>query len=217
MTPTYAAYEFLSLVIPGGLLLAAAVYGWDGWRYDEPGATALVGILAASYVVGQANAAIANLLEPVLWLRRPGSRQDPTWGMFGPKGTYSEQDREHILGQLRARYGDVDFPRGYNLAYTELYQLGKDEQLKLANQSIGFLRNMTCACVIATCLVGAYAAAGREALPAAIWIPIGVAASVLFAYRYRRFWRRFGDYVIRGFSVLPARPSERTQNHRDET
>ena len=59
----------------------------------------------------------------------------------------------------------------------------------------------TAVSAVATC---AYAIAGRDWLPAAIWVPVYVVATLLFAYRYRRFWRRFADAVIRGIRTLPG-------------
>jgi hypothetical protein len=199
----YSAYEWLSFLVPGGVILFSAFFGWKGWPYHEPGATALVGILGAAFAVGQLNAAVSSWIEPVLWRHRPGSRQDPAWGMFGDRGTYPEEERARILTKLQARYGqEVDFLRGYNLAYTELQQAAKVDRLDQLNREIGFHRNMTTACIVSAAWVAGYAIVGRQALPAMPWLLIFILAALLFAYRYRRFWRRFGDYVIRGFKTL---------------
>ena len=127
----------------------------------------------------------------------------------GDHGTYPEAERERVLGDLRARYGrGVDLLRGYGLAHTELQQTGKDEPLNIANENIGFYRNMTVACLASAGVVVGYALVGRDALAPVAWVPIFLAATFVFAARYRRFWRRFGDYVIRGFRVLPPRTPE---------
>ena len=61
---------------------------------------------------------------------------------------------------------------------------------------------MTTACVVSAAFVIGYSATRHDALPVVPWTIIFIGAAVLFAYRYRRFWRRFGDYVIRGFRTL---------------
>jgi hypothetical protein len=200
----FSAYEWLSFLIPGGVFLFAAFYGWKGWPYPEPGAAVLTGILAASFAVGHAVAAVASWLEPVIWLHLPGTRQNPEWGMFGSGGTYDDAERVLVVADLRVRYGDVDFRTGYNLAYTELRQAGNDAALAIVNQQIGFYRNMSMSAAAGTLIVVGYWAVGRDALPVAWALFLGTAA-ILFAYRYRRFWRRFGDEVIRGFRTLPPR------------
>jgi hypothetical protein len=49
-----------------------------------------------------------------------------------------------------------------------------------------------------------YSMVGRDQLPA-VWVLFFLAAAVLFAYRYRRFWRRFGDGVVPGMRTLPPK------------
>jgi hypothetical protein len=206
VTP-YSPYRWLAFVIPGGVILFAFFYGWNGWPFPEPGATALVGILAAAFAVGAANAGAANWVEPVLWLHRPGSGQDPSWGLFGTGCPYEERERAVIEAELRSRYGaEASFRTGYNLAYTELQHGGKADRLNQLNEEIGFYRNMTTACIASAVVIGVYTIVwDRRALPPVLWIPLFVAMAILFGYRYRRFWRRFGDYVIRGFRTLPGR------------
>jgi hypothetical protein len=74
----YSAYEFLAYLLPGGVVVFASWIGLQGWPTTEPGATSLVFLLAGSFFVGQAVAAVASLLEPVLWGHPPGTPRDPT-------------------------------------------------------------------------------------------------------------------------------------------
>ena len=50
----------------------------------------------------------------------------------------------------------------------------------------------------------AAAAAGHHTLRPQIWIPLDVLAAVLFAIRFRRFWVRFADEVVRGVRALKS-------------
>jgi hypothetical protein len=203
MNAPFTLYDYLSFLLPGGTVLFAAFYGYFGWPYPEPGTTGLLGIGAACFVVGHVVAAAASFFEPLIWLKRPGSRQDPTWGMFGEGGTYDESERTEIEDQFRTRFGALPFQTAYRRGYTLLQHEGKDETLQVFNRQLGFYRNMTVATVIALLVVVGYNAGGRRELPLEVWGPLFVLAAVLFAYRYRRFWRRFGDGVVRGVSVLP--------------
>jgi hypothetical protein len=69
---------------------------------------------------------------------------------------------------------------------------------------IGFYRNMTTADAAAAGVAIGYSMVGRDQLPA-VWVLFFLAAAVLFAYRYRRFWRRFGDGVVPGMRTLPPK------------
>src|SRR5438309_9158796 len=112
----YSPYDYLAFVLPGGLVLFTAVYGWYGWPWKEPGATALVGLLAASFVVGNALSGLANFIEPMLLGSRPGKRPDGLWGQFA-KGDRHEGEQQEFLGELQSRYGaKVPVERGYRQA-----------------------------------------------------------------------------------------------------
>jgi hypothetical protein len=194
----YTAYEYLSFILPGGLITSTAFYGYFGWPYDEPGATYLVGILAVSFVVGHINAGIASWLEPVIWFESPGGRTDPTWGMFTARGPYSDQDRERIEEVVCREFGDPNFRVAYNLAATEMRRRGEAGFLDILNSQIGLYRNLGVASVLATCIVAYFNMAGWHHLPALPWVAVLPAAAVVFFYRYRRFWVRYGDCVVRG-------------------
>jgi hypothetical protein len=202
----YRPYDFLSFVLPGGTLLFFAFYGWFGWPWPEPGGVALVGILAAAFIAGHAIAGISSWLEPLAWGRRPGAAPDPEWGMFSGSSVYSKNDKQVIEGELQSRYGDVDFRTGYNLAYSEVDKAGYGPMLETLNERIGFYRNMTTAAIFGCLIVVGYNIEGRHALPTRWWLPIATVGGFLFFGRYRRFWRRFGDRVIRAFRLISKSP-----------
>lgn len=184
-------------------MLAAYYFASFGSPAKEPGAAVSLAIVGLAFVLGHAVAAAASWLEPVLWGQAPGGQTDPTWGMFGTKGTYQESERAPIMMALAQRYGNLPFRSAYNLAYTELQQAGKDHQLKVMNQQIGFYRNMSLACLAAATIVGYLAIRGLTHLAWLPWVPFFLITAALFAYRYRRFWRNFGDNVVRGIRALP--------------
>lgn len=199
----YSAYEFLAYLLPGGVVVFATWIGTQGWPAAEPGATSLVFLLAASFFVGQAVAALASWLEPVLWGHAPRTPRDPTWGLFGSGRRYASEARDDLLLELRGhvRVAEADFPTAYRLSYTRLQQAGHDSHLRVLNQQIAFHRNSALALALAA-LVQGWLLWNDEALLSLAWLPIYVVGSLIFAARYRRFYVEFGDNVIRGIRLL---------------
>jgi hypothetical protein len=204
--PPFSPYEYFSYFFPGVTVFGAFWLSTLGFPSKEPGAAAALAVVGIAFVAGHVVAAIAAWFEPVLWGHMPGGRPDPQWGMFGRRGTYVEADRASITEDLGARYGSKPFGVAYNLAYTELQQAGKDAQLKVMNQQIGFYLNMAFASALAGMIIATESIGGSGFVPALPWVPFFGLAAWMFIYRYRRFWRYFGDNVIRGFrGLLPTR------------
>ena len=201
----YSAYDYLAFVLPGGTVLMTAIYGWYGWPWKEPGASALVGLLAASFVIGNALAGLGNFLEPAILFDRPGKRPDGLWGQFALGDRYDGQ-KDDFLATLRTRYGSaVSLEAGYRLAVSEVRQQGKGDVLDTITSRIGFYRGMVMGMLTAIGIEAGLAIEWHTQLPPRLWIPILGSTMVLFAYRYRHFWRLYGDYVIRGFRLLPPK------------
>ena len=100
----FTLYEYLTFIVPGGSVLFVAIYGWYGWPWHDPGATALIGIIAAGFVVGNLLSAIGTWLEPLLTGGHPGGRPNGLWGQFGAGDKYSGRQSE--FGKLfQERYG----------------------------------------------------------------------------------------------------------------
>jgi hypothetical protein len=198
-------YDYVSFVVPGALILFTAVYGYDGWTRAEPGATGMIGLLAAAFVVGHVNAVAGNWLEPIFLGGRPGAPTDRLWGTLGSHSQYSAADRAIFETMLTARYGPVELAMAFRLGQTELQQTGHDGPLKLALQHLGFYRGMVSASLIAVVIdVGLAIGSGTE-LPLLLWTPVMAVVGAACVVRYRRFWRQFGDHLLRGVASLPPR------------
>lgn len=202
----FTLFDVLSFVIPGGAVLATAIFGWTGGPRSEPGGTALVGILAASFLVGHLNTAIAAFLEPLAWGHKPGSRVKSTWGLFGGRARYSAEEQTRMMTALRAQFPGVATDQMvFDLAYTRALQTdGVRELLQTMNQQIGFYRNTACASLIAAAMVVAFAVLGHPYLAPALWVPTLAVVALLLVARYRRFWVRFADHAVR--NAMLARP-----------
>jgi hypothetical protein len=206
MNQPLSLYDYISFVLPGGLVTAVAIWGWYHGPTHDPRAAAVAGLVAVAFVVGHVLAAFANLVvQPLLFLQRPGTRVDSTAGVFGRFGRYDAAEEKVIRDWFAERYGrGTSLQSAFNLAYTELRNSGWNSGLETINEQLGFYRNMTAASVVAIALVLAYAASGRPGVALWPWLPILGVALVAFAYRFRRMWASFGDYVIRGIRTQPS-------------
>jgi hypothetical protein len=203
----YSAYDYLAYVIPGGTVLIAAQLAFAGWPSSEPGNAGLVALLAAAFLLGHGTAALAALFEPLVWGHRPGAPVSPLWGLEGPRGVYDRREIESIHGELASRYGSgLGLKRLYQLAYTDLQQRGKDQRLLTLNSQIGFHRNSAAAFTVAGTLQLGAILAGRDAAGGWAALALYSIGVLVFGMRYKRYWRQFGDNVIRGFRVLAAHP-----------
>lgn len=194
-------YDYLSFVLPGALILFVAVYGDSGWPRGEPGAAATLGLVAAAFVIGYLNAALGNLVESVMLGGKPGGRADPLWGTLGDHSTYTDQEKAAATSALENRYG-VPVAMAYRMAYTELSQTDRDCRLQIMNQHLGFARGMATACAIGFVIELGLVIVDGSHLPAELWLPLLAAGTGAFTYRFRHFWRRFGDHVLRAAMVL---------------
>lgn len=202
MADRLSLYDYLGFVVPGATILFAVIYGMDGWPRAAPGSSALVGLVAAAFVIGYANASVGNALEPVFLGARVGTWPDPLWGTLAVKSRYSAETREYHAAVLAKRYPGVGQPTAYKLAYTELQQLKLDGPLQLTNQHIGFARGMATACLIGLLVTVGAGLGGRSHLPLTVWVPAFAGATMLFVQRYRRAWFRFGDGVLSGIALV---------------
>lgn len=184
-------------------ILFAVIYGMDGWPRAAPGSSALVGLVAAAFVIGYANVLVGNALEPVfLWGTRRNMARSPCGGHWAVKSRYSVEPASTTRAVLAKRYPGVGQPTVYKLAYTELQQLKLDGPLQLTNQHIGFARGMATAGPIGLLVTVGAGLGGRSHLPLTVWVPAFAGATMLFVQRYRRAWFRFGDGVLSGIALV---------------
>jgi hypothetical protein len=208
----YSAYDLLSFVIPGGLIVAVGYLVAYGVPATEPGATYLVIFLAAAFLAGHVNVALASWAEPVLWGRRPGGRVGSLWGLTGPGGTLAESWGD-LRSRLAERYGsDLSDQELFDRAYVELQQTKRDDFLKILDSQVGFYRNATVACFLSTFVLAAGGLMGlAQHLPWIVGAGILLLGAVACQYRYRRFRRHFGAHVVRSSALLQnADPVTRT-------
>lgn len=200
---SYSTYEFIGIVVPGGSVLAVAFYGWFGWPYPEPGATALAGILALAFVVGTANNAGAARIQSIWLGQRPWHDPDPFHGLFGPNRPWP--DRHIIEEAFRNRLGhaDLGFEQLYRLSQARLRQEGRAQTLDHLNQQIALHRGLALASLICTGLVITYHFFDKDHLPLIPWVPLLMIGTLLFALGYRRFWSWYGQHVIRNVLAFP--------------
>jgi hypothetical protein len=202
----YSAYEFFGIVVPGGSIVAVAFYGWFGWPYPEPGATALVGILALAFVTGTANNAAAARIQSIWLGQLPWHDPDPFHGLFGPNNPWPERGLVEQAFRDRLGHPELGFEQLYRVSQARLRQDGKAETLDHLNQQITLHRGMALASLICTSVVCAYGLLDKDHLPVFPWVPLLLLGTLLFALGFRRFWCWYGQHVVRNVLALPIRP-----------
>lgn len=185
-------------MLPGGLVLGVALYGKYGWPQDEPGATFLVALLSAAFMLGHIVAALANWLAPLAWGKLPGSDPPSQQGLFDKKGHLhgkGEADALKAFNKLLGPQPDLD--RAIKAGAKRMRAEARGKMLSVYNEQIGFYRNSATACLVATLIVVVYelTAVGTPPMPAAFWVPALLVACLLFTGRYRRFWRYYAREV----------------------
>jgi hypothetical protein len=205
-------YQYISSILPGGLVLAAVLYGYEVVPTKaNPSATVLILLTAAAFIVGHLNVAVANFLQPLVWGKRPGTWPPSTAGLFGKRGRYDEAQQRRIERQFEQQFPDAsNFQQRFNIGYTLLRQEQLDGHLQTLNAQIGFYRNMATAVAVSLGVLVSATAAGHHRLDLPVWIPLGLVALLLLVSRFRRFWVRFGDEVIRGVQAWDLRRSQQS-------
>lgn len=197
-----SVYDYMSFILPGGVVILAGWYSLTEAKYAEPGAFAAILIGIAAYVIGQAVAAVWNWFEPVAWGHWPFSRVDRTWGLIGDHGTYTTAEGATITAVFQKRYGSGAFATDYDLGYAEIQQSGHGDFLAIMNQQIGLFGHLCMACGIGLVMVATtklpYQPTGLS-IAFAVVLALGV---LLFGLRYRYFWKRFGDQVVRQVRLM---------------
>jgi hypothetical protein len=202
-------YDYLGFVLPGALLLATAAYSFElATPKQVPSAEGLVILTAAAFLVGHLNASLAFTVAPLAWGRRPGGRIPSSAGLFRkgwrgrPAGPYANNQR-HIEHIFEKRFPDGNnFDQRLRLGYTLLRQKQLDGALQIANQQIGFYRNLAVGAAGCMVMLVSAAVTGHDGLDNRLWISASVASLVLCVLRFRHFWVRFGDEVVRGTMAL---------------
>lgn len=190
-----SAYRYLTFLLPGALVLTVAFYGWNGWPYAEPGAGALLGLIAAAYMTGHIVVALANYFQPIWWGHSPGGRLESSEGLFDKGGRY-EKSKDAVLAAFSSSYPNVDgFEAQFGIAYQQVQKGALGPKLLSIVEEIGYYRSMATASAICMLLVLVFRLFGRTHLEVLLWTPIFIVSMAAHAYRFKRFWRYVGEYV----------------------
>jgi uncharacterized membrane-anchored protein len=201
-----SVYDYLSYIVPGAVVLTAGWYAFLGAKYQEPGVFASIALVVLAYVAGLAVAAIWYWAEPILWRHPPLSRLDRTWGLIGRHGVYPEEQRNAIQSTFAGRYRAEDFATNYDLGYAEIQESEKGNYLLIFNQQLGLLGHLAAACVIGSVLIVVAVVLGTASVYALWWAVVLCGGSGLFAARYKYFWKRIGDQVVRQVRLMATVP-----------
>lgn len=153
-------------------------------------------------MVGHVLAAFANWLEPVWWGQRPGGVVATTQGLFGRRGLYNSREEKEIEDAVVRAFPQLDGTQNrFRAAYTRAQTGPLGGKIQTFVDQIGFYRSMATSTALGVPIVAAYCLSSRDHLPCALWIPALGIATLAFVLRYRRFWIRTGDYIVRDVIV----------------
>ena len=156
MNRTFDFYEYAGFIIPGAVIIVAAVWLFPESRafFSKEGITlgefSLFVIIA--YAAGQLVQAIGNGLERIWWKARGGM---PSVRILCGEYLSTEQHKR-LLEALRPRLGDADpskLPQSERLAivrevYAEVAGAGKASRVNTFNGSYGLMRGLAAAFVV---------------------------------------------------------------------
>ncbi|MHB8394343.1 MAG: hypothetical protein ACYDC5_07555 [Candidatus Dormibacteria bacterium] len=201
--PPYTIYNYLGSILPGAAIIAAALGGWLGIPRTEPGGSLVVGLIAASFVVGQLNSAVGVLLYPMLWAQKPGTKVSSVNGLCQRFGA---ADYATMLSALKSRLhlDNLSDDSVFSVLYSKLLQTPLSTMLATLNQEIAFYRNMFSATIIASLILLAAFLSGRRFVDLEVWLPILAICAVILGAQARRFWVHFGAHVLQGAMTLTA-------------
>jgi hypothetical protein len=207
MLAVFSVYDILAYVLVGGLLVAGS-YGAIAGVPAEPGAGAILGLIACFYAAGHLVQGVATVWERRLW--RTGSPSLLRVEEGHPKA-YSEPLQEALRASLDRFAGFRPDGDGFAMARAVLRQRGLDGRSELMNLQYGLCRGLATSSglligVFATCaMIGTER---RDVLIAAA--ALATVAAVLFAIRSHRFSYRFADQVWRDFAAAATDTGDAT-------
>jgi hypothetical protein len=194
--PSLSPYQYLTFLLPGALVLFVFVFGWNGWPYGEPGAGAILGLSAAAFMIGHALAAIANYFQASWWGHLPGSRLQSSEGLFDEGGRYAVTQQAVTTAFEEAFPSVKTFEAQFGVAYAEAQAGPLGPKLQAIVEQIGYYRSMATASALSLVVVVVFYSLGHRHLPLLLWTPLFLLLTLLNAYRFRRFWRYVGEYVV---------------------
>lgn len=203
----FGLYDFVSLVFTGAALLAGVWWAAAGVP-GEPGASTVIALMAASFVLGHAVQAVGTLWEGRYWKLRGGWPSD---ARIKPGSTraYDAAFRSVISDALASRHGDavrqLQSTDLFGMARADLRADGADGRAELMNALYGMSRGFA---TTALMLIGVFVVKWidtGDAMPWGAAAGCALLAGALFLYRVERFGYFFADQVWRDVAALAGR------------
>lgn len=200
----FSVYDFFGYVLAGGVLLAGTYWAFARLP-EEPGASAVLGIVALSYMAGHAVQAVATVWEGAVW-KRTGM---PSANRMSDASTETSTAYEAALQALiRERVEHITGKAGlsaqtmFAIARAELRRRSSDSRAELMNTMYGLCRGVATAMGLLVPVLVAAAFSTGDWKRLAIAIAVATASAALFARRAHRYSYRFADQVWHDFAAL---------------
>lgn len=88
------------------------------------------------------------------------------------------------------------FEAQFGIAYADAQTGPLGPKLQALVEQIGYYRSMATASALSLAFVVVFNSLDHRHLPLFPWVPLFVLSTLLHAYRFRRFWRYVGEYVV---------------------
>lgn len=203
----FSLYDFVTYIFTGAALLAGVVWAVSGVP-SEPGATAALGLVVASYIAGHLVQALAVLWEREWWGRIRGGWPSALRMMPDARQAYQPEFRELVLRGLSANRGSdivkLTPARQFALARADLRARGEDVRAETMNALYAFSRGLaTAGIVLGVTFVVDWRVSGSGA--AGVAAIVAAVTALLFLYRFDRFGFFFADQVWQDYAATIGR------------
>lgn len=209
----FSSYEYVGVVAPGIVLVAAAAHLIPSSPIKIDGTTSLgsLGVLLIiSFVAGHLVQALGNAIEVVVW--RPWGGMPSTWPLTGRRAIISTDQSSAVFRRIDAMREDAahSWPTDARTAYfigREIYALldaaERTERLEMFNRTYGLLRGISAAFLV-TAVFSAFVAKYDYAL-------VLLACSIIAGYRMYRFGIIYGRELYVQFLALDRSTAQHTK------
>lgn len=197
----FGVYDVFGYLASGASLVVGVWWVLAG-EIPHLSTVAVLGLLGASYIAGQAAAALGHTWELLWWKARKGK---PYVRMLekGDNG-FSEELRAAIKVDLAAgvRIDDLTVQQRFGLARTKLRLTGTEERAETMRAMHGLCRNLAAAAAVIFLVAAVKIAV--DGWDERVWVTAALAlvATPTFGWRALRFEGRFGREVWLGYLAL---------------
>jgi hypothetical protein len=197
----FSLYDVLGYLLSGAALILGLYWVFAGIP-PNPSTAVVLALLGAGYATGQLVAIPAALWESLFWRWRGGQPAQRMLSVgaygFGPKL------RDEIKQKLDTEVGvaELSDDHRFELARAKLRLVGFDGRAELIRALHGLCRNLSTSSFVIGAVALVHLKFAGETQRLAITAGLGLATSLMLAFRTIRFQRRFAEEIWLDYLAL---------------